>query len=410
MLQSDAEQPAAFCDGLTRRAFLHTGALAAAGLTLPDLRAPGKVRTPKATRCIVLFLVGGPSHLDTFDMKPDAPMEVRGPYKPIKTAAPCMQIAEFLPRLARHARDFAIVRTLHHEAACVHDTGHQMMQTGWLFDNGVEHPHIGCVLDYLRDRRQPMPSHVLLPYRIGNTGGNLPHGQSAGFLGEAYDPFVFTAPSNTNAHGRLAKTAHTLPAAAREAFDLAREPEAVVRAYGLSTVGQSCLRARRLVERGVSFVTVNMFETVFNQTTWDIHGAAPFSSIECYGDQVGPMFDFALSALLEDLKQRGLLETTLVVAMGEFGRTPKLNSAGGRDHWPHAWSILMAGGGIEGGRVVGKTDAIGAFPVERPVTPAEVVATMYYCLGIDLQRQLAADNGRRLPLLPPGTTPIAELV
>ena len=180
--------------------------------------------------------------------------------------------------------------------------------------------------------------------------------------------------------------------------------------YGRNKFGQSCLLSRRLLENGVRFCTVNMFETVFNEITWDIHGSAPFSPIECYSDLVGPMLDKGLSTLLEDLKQRGMLDNTLIVAMGEFGRTPKINPAGGRDHWPQVWSILMAGGGIQGGRVVGKTDEIGAYPVERPVTPAEVVATVYHCLGIDGETELTGPGNRPIPLVDHGVKPIMELV
>ena len=158
-------------------------------------------------------------------------------------------------------------------------------------------------------------------------------------------------------------------ATAREAFDLTQEPEDVRKRYGLNRFGQGCLLARRLVERGVRFVTVNMFETVFNEITWDIHGSAPFSPISCYRDRIGPMFDNAYSSLLEDLSDRGLLDATLVLATGEFGRTPRINPAGGRDHWPQCWTIVLAGGGIKGGQTVGSSDAIGAAPKDRSVMP-----------------------------------------
>ncbi|GMW00603.1 MAG: hypothetical protein AMXMBFR84_17400 [Candidatus Hydrogenedentota bacterium] len=457
MYRIDAEKPVHFCDGLSRRDFLHAGALAAMGLTMPgfmQLQAHGAVDKSKEMNCIFLFLVGGPSQLDTFDMKPDAPAEIRGPYKPIKTNNPDIQISEIFPKVAKHADKFSIIRTLNHKAAAVHDTGHQMMQTGRLYQNGLEQPHAGCVLGYLKGTQNDMPAHVLMPRPIGNTGGNMPHGQSAGFLGKSFDPFILNdepdkadfkvpdllPPDYISAHrldrrqklrevvdqsvkqleanpdARLLDEnfhqAYTLmsSATAREAFDLSQEPEVVRAAYGQNKFGQSCLLARRLIERGVRFVTVNMFETVFNEITWDIHGSAPFSPIECYTNQVGPMFDFAYSSLLEDLKQRGMLENTLIVAMGEFGRTPKINPAGGRDHWPQTWSILMAGGGIQGGRVVGKTDAIGGYPVERPVSPAEVIATVYHCLGIDIETDLQGPGTRPIPVVDYGTKPIFELI
>ncbi len=456
MFRVDAQRSVHFCDGLTRRDFLHAGALTTFGLTLPGwmaAKAHGLVQRDDRN-CILLFLVGGPSQLDTFDPKPDAPAEVRGPYRPIRTRQPEIQISEIFPRTAEQADKFSILRTLYHRAAGVHDTGHQMMQTGRLFLNGTEQPHVGCVLNYLRGPRNALPAHVLMPRPIGNTGGNMPHGQNAGFLGKAYDPFVLNAePHEANfqvpdllppdyitalrlerrrrlreqvdqavAHlernpdARLLDEnfhqAYTLmsSAEAREAFDLTAEPAALREAYGGNKFGQSCLLARRLIERGVRFVTVNMFETVFNEITWDIHGSAPFSPIECYRDLVGPMFDMAYSSLLKDLAERGLLDSTLVIATGEFGRTPKINPAGGRDHWPQVWSMLMAGGGLQGGRVVGKTDELGAFPAERPVTPAEVVATVYHALGVDLETELPAPGSRPVPVVDYGVRPIQELL
>ena len=182
--------------------------------------------------------------------------------------------------------------------------------------------------------------------------------------------------------------------AAREAFDLKAEPDAVRDRYGRTRFGQSCLLARRLVERGVRFVTVNMFETVFNEITWDIHGSAPFSPIECYKNEVGPNFDNAYTALLEDLGRRGLLDNTMVLAFGEFGRTPKINPAGGRDHHPACWTALFAGGPIQGGRVVGASDEIGYAPKDRPVTTAEIAATVYHGLGISLDTELPGPQGR----------------
>jgi Protein of unknown function (DUF1501) len=456
MIKFDAEKPVHFCDGMKRRDFLHAGALAALGLGVTDwltLKALGAVPEEKDINCIMLFLVGGPSQLDTFDMKPNAPAEIRGPYRPIKTNADGIQICEVFPRTAKNADKFSLVRSVYHTAAAVHDTGHQMMQTGRLFQGGIEYPHIGSVLSKLRGPKGDVPAHVLLPRPIGNTGGNMPHGQNAGFLGKLYDPFVLNAdPSEPNfavpdllppdyissvrvdrrrslremvdssvknmdasQDARLLNTtfhqAYTLmsSAKAREAFSIKDEPEKTRERYGLNRFGQSCLLARRLVERGVRFVTVNMFETVFNEITWDIHGSKPFSPISCYRDLVGPMFDHAYASLLEDLQERGLLEKTIIVAMGEFGRTPKINPAGGRDHWPQAWTILIGGGGIKGGRVVGSTDEIGAYPVERPTSPAEVAATVYKGLGIDLDKDLPGPQGRPIRLVDHGVEPVGEL-
>jgi uncharacterized protein (DUF1501 family) len=197
--------------------------------------------------------------------------------------------------------------------------------------------------------------------------------------------------------------------AAREAFDLTQEPVKVRERYGMNRFGQSCLLARRLVERGVRFVTVNTFITVFGEITWDIHGSKPFTSIEGMRDIVAPMYDQGYSALIEDLFQRGMLDTTMVTALAEFGRTPKVNPAGGRDHWPGVWTVSFAGGGVQGGRVVGKSDEIGAYPAENPVTPANVVATIYESLGIDLETHLPGPQSRPYPVVDFGVNPIKEL-
>ena len=456
MFRFDAEKTVSFCGGVRRRDFLHAGSLGFLGLTLPDLfaiRAQGAINTEQDMNCIFLMMLGGPSQVDTFDMKPNAPAEIRGPYKPIKTNVPGIEVSEIFPRMSKQADKFALVRGVYHTAAAVHDTGHQMMQTGRLFQDGQEHPNVGCVLSKLRGARGDAPAHVLLPRPIGNTGGNLPHGQTAGFLGKQFDPFVLNSdPSTPNfkvpdmlppdyissvrvdRRRRLRELvdasvkefevspdarllddnfhqAYTLMSSAkmREAFDLSKEPDAVKDRYGRNKFGMSCLMARRMIERGVRFVTVNQFETVFNEITWDIHGSAPFSPIACYRDEVGPMFDNAYASLLEDLSQRGLLQNTLVVATGEFGRTPKMNPAGGRDHWPQCWTMLFAGGGIKGGQVVGSSDEIGAYPKDRPVTPGEVAATMMRSLKIDLDTELPSLQGCPIRVVEQGVNPISEL-
>jgi hypothetical protein len=455
MFRLDADRPVEFCDGLRRRDFLHAGSLAALGLSLTDwfaLRASGAAPSSD-TNCILLMLIGGPSQLDTFDMKPNAPVEIRGPYKPIKTNVPGIEISENFPLTAKHADKFSLVRSMYHTAAAVHDTGHQMMQTGRLFQGGVEHPHYCCVLSKLKGPNGDVPAHVLLPRPIGNTGGNMPHGQTAGYLGKGFDPFVLNAdPSDpnfrvpdmlppdyltalrvdrrrnwremidksvsefeTSQDARLLDStfhqAYTLmsSAKARAAFELYREPEETRQKYGMNRFGQSCLLARRLIEAGVRFVTVNMFETVFDEITWDIHGSKPFSPISCYRDLVGPMFDMAYSSLLSELSERGLLSNTMVVATGEFGRTPKINPAGGRDHWPQCWSMLMGGGPLKGGTVIGSSDEIGAAPRDNPVTPAQIAATVYKGLGIDLAVELPGAQGRPIPLVDRGVEPVREL-
>src|SRR5206468_621674 len=185
---------------------------------------------------------------------------------------------------------------------------------------------------------------------------------------------------------------------AREAFALEKEPPPVRDRYGRTRFGQSCLMARRLIEAGVRFVTVNMFETVFSEVTWDIHGSKPFTDIEQMSKEVVPNFDRAYTALLEDLAQRGMLDSTIVCAFGEFGRTPKVNPAGGRDHHPGVWTVLIGGGPIHGGRVLGESDELGYVPKTRPVTPAEVAATIYRGLGIDPHRELPGPQNRPIPI------------
>ncbi len=455
MLQLEANRPVSFCDSLTRRDFLHAGSLATLGLTLPGWmaqKAAGAV-TDRDVNCIMLFLVGGPSHIDTWDPKPKAPAEVRGPFQPIATSVPGMQISEIFPRMAKHADKFSLIRSVYHTATAVHDTGHQMMQTGRLFTGGIEHPHAGCVLGYLKGQRGEVPAHVLLPRPIGRTGGNMPHGQSAGYLGKQHDPFVLNAdPSDPKfkvpdllppeyisairaerrqklreaVDGAMAAFEKNVQAKqlddnfhlayrlmssprAREAFALDKEPDAMRDRYGRTRFGQSCLLARRLIERGVRFVTVNMFETVFDEITWDIHGSKPFTDIAEMSRLVAPNFDLAYSTLLEDLKDRGLLETTMVVGVGEFGRTPKVNPAGGRDHHPGVWTILMGGGPLKGGQVIGESDELGYTPKTRPVNPAEVAATVYRGLGLDPHRELPGPQNRPLPLVDYGVQAIKEL-
>lgn len=217
--------------------------------------------------------------------------------------------------------------------------------------------------------------------------------------------------SNVEAWNRLRQQALDLvtSGAARAAFDLSRESEKVRDRYGRYTWGQSVLLARRLIEAGVRFVTVNTFLTVFDEITWDIHGSKPFTSIEGMKNIVAPMYDQAYATLIEDLSERGLLENTLVCNLAEFGRTPRINPAGGRDHWPQCWTSVFAGGGVQGGRVIGRSDPIGGYPAERPVEPAEVVATIYRSLGIELDTILPGPAGRPFPVVDFGKQEIKEL-
>ena len=457
MLNLTSNAKAHTCDGVSRRDFIQVGSLGAVGLSLPKLVEAQEAGVVKGEHddknVIMIFNLGAPSQIDTFDPKPDAAAEIRGPFSPIQTASPEMLLTEILPRHAKIADKFSVVRSVYHTAAAVHDTGHQMLQTGRLFTGGINTPHAGCALSYLRGRKTDLPAHAILPEPMGSTGGNLPHGQDAGFLGKAYDPFVLNAdPSkkdfevpdllppteigearlnrrrrlrdivedtvkefenseNADLLGSNFEAAFRLMTSpeAREAFDLSKEPEKVRQRYGLNRFGQCCLLSRRLIEAGVRFVTVNTFLTVFNEITWDIHGSNPFTSIAGMKDVVAPMYDQAYSALIEDLEQRGLLENTLVCNLAEFGRTPRVNPAGGRDHWPQCFSVYFAGGGVQGGQVVGASDPNGGFPAERAVDPSNVVATIYHSLGLDLDTTLPGPNGRPFPLVDFGKEAITEL-
>src|SRR5580704_5709132 len=319
MLKISGRGSVTTCDGITRRDFLQVGTLGALGFSLANMaqmQAAGAAPAGADERsCIMIFNVGAPSQIDTFDMKPDAAAEIRGPFKPIRTASPDIQISEMFPLHAKIADKFSLVRTCYHTAAAVHDTGHQMMQTGRLFTGGINTPHAGCALEFLKGRRNELPAHILLPEPMGPTGGNMPHGQDAGFLGKAYDPFAlmadpskkdfkvpdllppteigevrlerrrelrdivdetvknFEASQNASLMDTNFASAYRLMTSvkARKAFDLTKEPMKVRERYGMTRFGQSCLLARRLVEAGVRFVTINTFITVFDEITWDIH-------------------------------------------------------------------------------------------------------------------------------------------
>ncbi len=456
MLNLTSKAIAHTCNGSTRRDFLQVGALGAAGLTLPDLLAAEASSENHETKdkrsCIMIFNLGAPSQLDTFDMKPNAPSEVRGPFQAISTRGD-FQLSEILPKHAEVADKFSIVRSCYHTAAAVHDAGWQMLQTGRQFNGGVNYPHAGAVLQYMKGRRSDLPAHVVLPETMGRGGGNLPNGQAGGFLGKSFDPFALMAdpskenfkvpdllPPNTLGDVRIDRrrrmresieehlqeleqtesarmldknfeSAYRLMNSeqARQAFDLTKEPTAVRERYGMNRFGQCCLLSRRLIEAGVRFVTVNTFLTVFNELTWDIHGSKPFTTIEGMKNIVAPMYDQGYSALITDLDQRGMLQDTLVCGLAEFGRTPKVNPAGGRDHWPQCFSCTFAGGGVQGGRAIGASDPIGAVPADRPTNPGEIIATIFKSLGLDLHAELPGPAGRPFPLVDFGVREIREL-
>lgn len=457
MLTITGDGSAQTCNGTLRRDILQVGALGAIGLGLPQYLAAADsqgVDPSKSKRsAIMIFNLGAPSHIDTFDVKPDAPLEVRGPFKPIPTKASGMLLSEILPKHAQIADKFSLVRSCFHRGAAVHDAGWQIMQTGRQFQGGVNTPHAGSVAGYMLGRRSDLPPHVVLPETMGRGGGNLPNGQAGGFLGKAHDPFALMAdPSQPNfkvpdllppesiGTARMDRrqrlrdivdasvsrfeasesakmmdehfaSAYRLMTStqAREAFHLAAEPQQVRERYGMNRFGQCCLLARRLIQAGVRFVTINTFLTVFDEITWDIHGSKPFTSIEGMKNIVAPMYDQGYSALIEDLSEQGMLQDTLVCNVAEFGRTPKVNPAGGRDHWPGCFTCGFAGGGVQGGRVVGASDPIGAVPADRPTEPPEVIATIFHALGLSLDQHLPGPAGRPFPLVDIGFREIREL-
>jgi hypothetical protein len=457
MLKFEGKGSAHTCDGVSRRDFLQVGTLGAAGYTLAQhaqAKEQGLIAGGSDDRSVIMiFNLGAPSQLDTWDMKPDAPSEIRGPFKPIATNAEGIEISEIFPRHAEIADKISFVRSCYHTSAAVHDAGWQMMQTGRQFSGGVETPHAGAVASYLQGRRTDLPPFVVLPQTMGRGGGNLPNGQAGGFLGKSHDPFALNAdPSQDNfqvpdllppadigtvrldRRRRLRdlvddtvksfdasdnaklldsnfETAYRMmtSAQAREAFDLSKEPASVRDRYGRTRFGQCCLLARRLVESGVRFITINTFLTVFDEITWDIHGSKPFTSIEGMKNDVAPMYDQAYSALITDLAEQGMLDRTMVCNLAEFGRTPRVNPAGGRDHWPQFFTTYFAGGGVQGGQVVGRSDPIGGVPDERPCDPGNIVATIFRSLGYNLESHLPGPAGRPFPLVDFGKQPIDEL-
>jgi hypothetical protein len=369
---------------------------------------------------ILLLLVGGPSQLETWDPKPEAPAEVRGPFQSIATRCAGVWICEHLPRMALRMDRLALVRSVHHDTAPIHEAGYQLLQTGRLCCAGEESPHFGSVVARLKGARDGVPPSVIIPGPITSTGIDIPRGQSAGWLGDGFQPWQVAAEPSAAGIARAGdgnRTCGESLAVAREPIneagawdtcDLKLEGDKIREAYGPTAFGRSCLLARRLIESGVRAVTVNMFDTVFDRVTWDCHGAAPFSTLNDYARELLPCFDQAFTALIDDLERRGRLETTLVVAAGEFGRTPWLNASGGRDHWPGVWSVVLAGGGVRGGQVIGASDARAAAPQDRPVKPADLLATIYYALGISPCRTLRSPDGARKPLVDDGH-PIKEL-
>ena len=430
------------CDGIARRDFLHLGMLSALGLSLADLfrlqaQAGGSAERGKA--CILIWLDGGPSHLDTFDPKPDAPVEVRSEFGSIKTAVPGVHICEHLPHTAQAMRDIALVRSLTHELGN-HDTGTRYLLTGNRPNPALEYPSLGSLVAHEAGTKSALPPYIAIPndavgggsgaaragylpgaFSAFNTGPDpsrvrdlhAPEGISFGRterrrdMLQKLDALSRTVEEGPATHNRDAfyEQAYRLLASpeAKMAFQLSNEKPATIERYGHSRIGTGCLLARRLVEAGSRFVTVV-------DSGWDTHQQIfrelPDSRFPGSGKL--PSLDRAYASLLADLRDRGLLETTLVVLMGEFGRTPRLNAQGGRDHWPRAGFVCFAGGGVPGGRVIGRTNAYGEVPVDRPVSPGDVAFSILRILGVDPTKTLNTPSGRPVRMLSEGSF-ISEL-
>jgi uncharacterized protein (DUF1501 family) len=379
-------------NGQTRRDFLRAGTLGLVGLSLPALRrvearesqANAKKLNANAQSVILVFLGGGLSHLDTFDPKPGAPADIRGKYTPIRTSVPGLTICEKLPMMAKVMDRVALVRS------GVHTSHHHETATNWVLSGRLsspfgDYPAIGATVAHETGFSGAVPPYVAVPR---NPSFTWELGKSA-FLGERYESFKAGDASLVNYREICIRNA-LLTNEARLAFDIDREAARLRDRYGRTTAGQSMLLARRLVENGVRFVTVNY-------SGWDQH-ANVFDSL----DRKLPEFDRALSALIEDMDARGTFGETLLVVMSEFGRTPKLNHDAGRDHWGQASSLLFAGAGVKRGVVLGQTDKHGAFATERPVSPADVACTILDTLGIDSRRELKAPDGRPNVILDAG--------
>lgn len=447
------------CDGFTRRDLMRIGGLTALGLGMGDLfrserllaleptKNAGVSQTGgKAKSCILVWLDGGPSHLETFDLKPDAPAEVRGPLNSIGTRIPGVRISECLPKTAAMLDKLAIIRSMTSPLG-EHNFGTHYMMTGYKPTPVLEYPTMGAVLSHARPHGGVLPPNIAVPeFRVG--GGHITGG---GYLPPATRPFsVGGDPAKNDFQVRdldfykgldldrldrrrqfvnaldefsrgkdsLAdvpndedlERAYRLLASkdAKGAFDLSQEPDKVRRRYGNKSIGQCCLLARRLVERDVRFVTVN-------NRGWDTHNDLYTRLKEGYtGAKVPvglvPSLDSALTALITDLDDRGMLDETLIVVMGEFGRTPKLNTSGGRDHWPRVFSVALAGGGVPGGRIIGSSDAVGEGPKDQPVTPSDLVATIYTLLGLDPKLELHTSDGRPVRIAPYESQVVREII
>ena len=441
-----------FHRAMTRRHALKVGGLGLLGLAMPQmLRAEALASAVKlkvrAKSVIFLFQWGGPSHIDMFDMKPDAPEGIRGPYKPISSKADGIQVSERLPKTAQIMDKVTLIRSMthtmknHNSAGYYALTGHAPPSDDQRLRDSLDlFPGYSSIVDKFAPGHGEMPTAVSYPYVIGD--GSVTPGQHASFLGKTHDPLTVIQDPNSPAFALpelslpdglpferlqarrglqqlIDQQARMLDFSAqargfdsyyeraigmlqspklREAFNLAAEPEVVREAYGRTSYGQSCLLARRLVEAGTKFVTVYFSDQIGGQSTerggWDTHGfnnTRMFPIVEKYHL---PITEQTLPTLLNDLEQRGLLDTTLVVWMGEFGRTPNINKNVSRDHWPQCYTTLLAGGGVKRGFVYGASDKTGAYPAEDPVRPDDLAATIYYALGIDPHTEMRTATNR----------------
>lgn len=420
------------CEGVSRRDVLRVGALSFFGLSLPQvlrMQAASAATTQKAEAVILLWCGGGPSHIDSFDPQPDAPSEIRGEFKAIDTNVPGIRLSEHLPLTAKITDKIAIVRSLSSNIAA-HEQASDYLMTGYKPIPTLRYPAYGAVVAKELGVRNSVPPYIGIP--------NPGRGASSGFIGAGYNPFSVPDPGegqfkvrdvslpasvddarlarrrsfaqdlngeftkglpddNVRSVDRFYERAYDLvtSAKARKAFDLKDEPSAVQEKYGSSTYGRGALLARRLVESGARFITVS-------QSGWDTHQ----DNFKRLSGNLLPALDQGFSALVSDLADRGMLEKTLVVVMGEFGRTPRVNGRGGRDHYAKCRFATFAGGGVKGGQVIGKSD-FGQTPTERPVAVEEVAATLYAALGIDPAKQLITPTGRPIHLA--NGAPIHEL-
>ncbi|REK09841.1 MAG: DUF1501 domain-containing protein [Planctomycetota bacterium] len=444
---------AGLAPAFSRRTLLRAGGLGFLGLNLAKLLeaealadanpAPSAGLPSQIKSCIVLFYYGGPSHHDTWDMKLDAPAEVRGEFKPIATSVPGIPVCEHLSRCSKVMHHLAVVRSMHHtmrnhNSAAVEALCGRTPLKGDLEllanDPTSDFPCFGSALSYLKGPTPEVPAHVALPHVMYNIV-KLP-GQTAGFLGPQYEPFQVESDPNApnfrvseielpagitlseleSRQALLARINAQMPSddalpqgtmnayyerafnllrskKVRRAFDINQEHEQTRERYGRNTHGQAALLARRLVESGVRFVGVH--DRVHNgANNWDTHD----NNFGRLKDDLLPPCDMAFSALVEDLHQRGLLDSTLVIMLGEFGRTPKINGAGGRDHWPDCYSVVMAGGGVRGGMVYGASDKLGAYPDRDAVTPGDLAATIFWRFGLDPSIELHDLTGRPFSL------------